>query len=256
MNKTKSILTEMLTENTGTQLMDSGEHKNRNWQINQNMDFESENIVTLTFKSEINYNRSVFHFLHSKLYYSEKLNIELKEFEKENIDLDYFELRENFPYWYAEKYNLEIGGLFGENSPFNVLTCNHVCNLSQDFLLTYFTLDKVESFIALQIHGGCDIRGGYTNPVIFEITDEDILNFSTGYISCNSCENNWHTTDSHNWYPENHKLINLEHYTFKETDKDTKTTETIAKNNINTDSIYIDNNKNGFCPICGNLLEG
>jgi hypothetical protein len=46
------------------------------------------------------------------------------------------------------------------------LTYNSDNNLSQDFQADTFSRDG-EDYVCLSIHGGCDIRGGYTRPRIF-----------------------------------------------------------------------------------------
>jgi len=51
-------------------------------------------------------------------------------------------------------------------------TYNHECSLDQTLQFITFTVDRQE-YCVLQIHGGCDVRGGYTDPVLFEVTGEE-----------------------------------------------------------------------------------
>lgn len=43
--------------------------------------------------------------------------------------------------------------------------------LSQTLQYVYFRCDGTD-YVALQIHGGADVRGGYTEPVVFETSDD------------------------------------------------------------------------------------
>jgi hypothetical protein len=54
-----------------------------------------------------------------------------------------------------------------------------------------------EFYVFLQIHGGCDIRGGYTDPVIFQVHYEDLIcgcdverGYSFGW-ECPECGERW-----------------------------------------------------------------
>lgn len=44
--------------------------------------------------------------------------------------------------------------------------------MSQDYMSTYFEYDG-DPYIAISIHNGCDIRGGYTDVHIFDVGQED-----------------------------------------------------------------------------------
>ncbi len=54
--------------------------------------------------------------------------------------------------------------------------------LDQVLLFTYFELrcgpgrgGNLGSYVVLQIHGGCDVRGGYSRPRVFTLNDSDEL---------------------------------------------------------------------------------
>jgi len=51
-------------------------------------------------------------------------------------------------------------------------TCNSDNWFSQQFQYNIFTY-KDEDIVAIQIHCGCDLRGGYTRPHFFRLVDED-----------------------------------------------------------------------------------
>jgi hypothetical protein len=66
--------------------------------------------------------------------------------------------------------------------------------------------DTDEYFIILQIHNGCDVRGGYTRPRVFGLGTEDNLSYflmAQTEVSafCKKCGMEWLSDDSgYNWY--------------------------------------------------------
>jgi len=77
-------------------------------------------------------------------------------------------------------------------------TYNHDCDLDQVF--DYFLLgDKAHTpkMVIIRSHNGCDVRGGYSDPYIFEV--DDWLSFLdyTLEVSCNCGEENlYHIPDT------------------------------------------------------------
>lgn len=61
---------------------------------------------------------------------------------------------------------------------------NYESDLDQVIQYIYFTIDDIQ-YLFLQVHTGCDVRGGYTSPLIVELLGEPSENF-TGY--CTACE--------------------------------------------------------------------
>ena len=67
---------------------------------------------------------------------------------------------------------------------------------------------EYNQYIALQIHGGCDVRGGYTRPRIFALTEEfSIMHNADGQIYCTGTgeepwenRHEWSTNDAYSWY--------------------------------------------------------
>ena len=70
----------------------------------------------------------------------------------------------------AEENGSPIGGIYGDGEPITVNTYNHESLLSQTIQYTYWE-DEDGGHVLLQIHGGADVRGGYTRPVIFDVSD-------------------------------------------------------------------------------------
>lgn len=200
MTNTRQILAEMLTENTGRHMLDSGGAYGRNWERNQGRDFDSEPATVLEFGPdgpEMTHN--VYHWLLGRVEYDDKLDKKFHRFAARDDQQDESWLAnvENWLHRYAE--NGRIGESFGCN------TYNGEDMLSQVLQYTAFELDNGCGFdphVILQIHGGCDVRGGYTAPRVFRLYGElyDMLDNARGHIACDSCDANWYTDDSYHWY--------------------------------------------------------
>lgn len=158
-SQTQNVLAEMLGENTGRHMLDSGGAYGRNWERNQGITVEdwinSPRVRTDKYCGPI---VNVFHYLNEYLDYNEELDNEFQDWmmEPEREDDSYF----SCVYEWCEKED-ESTYVFGG------LTYNYDNNLSQDFQADTFSRDGVD-YVCLSIHGGCDIRGGYTRPRIFE----------------------------------------------------------------------------------------
>jgi hypothetical protein len=70
------------------------------------------------------------------------------------------------------------GGVWDYNS-YN----DEYCLLDQTIQVTFFCIAD-RAYVALQIHGGCDVRGGYTKPAIFEGGVDELLNASSTRFYC------------------------------------------------------------------------
>tara|TARA_R100000664_G_C2747624_1_gene135123 strand:- start:259 stop:879 length:621 start_codon:yes stop_codon:yes gene_type:complete len=174
--ETKQLIYEMLTENTGKHFLDSGGDDNRWWQRNQKktlQDFEDEEEETMHKDGDYYYrNVSVFHYL--------------SQLELDNICRDFNELNTNTKDWEGEAYGvcktawkfLKVGGRgfsctsdffeIEEGRTFN--TYNGESDLSQILQGTWLTIND-EEYLLLQIHNGCDARGGYTDAKLFKTRD-------------------------------------------------------------------------------------
>lgn len=163
--RNQEVLAAMLTENTGRHMLDSGGAYGRNWERAQGKtveDFIAEpDMLVQKYGVYIN----IFHYLDANIEYDEELDNEFQEWmnEDERKDESYFAC----VYEWCEKEDREeyiMGGL----------TYNYDNFLSQDFQADTFNRDG-ESYICLSIHGGCDIRGGYTRPRIFKVDSYDSM---------------------------------------------------------------------------------
>lgn len=160
-SKTQEILAEMLTENTGRGLLDSGDAYGRNWERNQGLtvaDFVNSEKVRLTKYGPA---ASLFHYLNDTLEYAEELDKEFQEWIDDPIRKDNSYLEDSYDWAsnFEDSYYPSFNSYNGEDI------------LSQGFQVETFSMDG-DDYCCLSIHGGCDIRGGYTKPRIFKILGE------------------------------------------------------------------------------------
>ena len=266
MNLTERKLTEMLQENTGTHFLDSGGAYGRSWQRNQGRSFINEAESYLSFKYDyIDVTHNAFHFLMYCLEYDPDMQRRFTRFANKHPDDYWIEVMEKF----AD--SIKGVGIYGEGNAFTTNTYNGECLLSQTLQFTYFETEDGE-FVLLQIHGGCDVRGGYTAPKVFRVLNElSIFDYARGTISCTGEESKkkqkeidnqkvlpnfpsndidtdphyWSTDDGYHWYEDGSTAGHqLETYEFSEDEKDK-----------GKGVIFVDEDGNGYCPICGSLLK-
>jgi len=208
---TNKKLKEMLCENTGTHILDSGGAYGRSWQRNRHKDFDNSDSINLdVWNDDFNATFDAYHYLKTYLDLddtAQKLNKEFEEFtnREENKRKYWLELMDEFA---ESKHN---GGSHIVDKPSTTNTYNYDNLLSEVLQYTVFYMEEYEGkdidqhFILLQIHGGCDVRGGYTNPYIFRIVDMDYFVMAQYDIdvSCPDCEYDWSSDDSgSHWYFE------------------------------------------------------
>jgi hypothetical protein len=211
---TSEVLISMLTQNVGTNILDSGgtprydENGNyigsaygygRNFERNQYRNFETELATGVSFRhGKINVVHNVYHWLKDRLEFNEELNtlfhVDFKEEKDSDNYKSWLELMAEFPEWLGkhmtEKEENDSyenpGGIYGEGEPITVNTCNDEDLLSQTIQFHYWTC-KAGEFVALQIHGGADVRGGYTSPRIFSVNGNSelaMLEYDKASIYC------------------------------------------------------------------------
>ena len=172
-NETERIIHEMLIENTGAHPLDSGGIYGRHWERNRAIrDFRETPEV---YVSEDGVLINVFHYLTCYLErdeLSEELEKQLYEFaeEPENRDLSWFYVMEGF----ADQLE-DLGWIV--HPPFNTYNSdNFLSQVLQGIVVE--TPDREEYYIILQIHNGCDVRGGYTKPRIFKLLEHEEFFFN------------------------------------------------------------------------------
>ncbi len=168
MTKTDEILAGMLTENTGSHFLDSGGAYGRAWEKNQGKEVETFLAEPKVSTSGQMFTISTFHFLTNRLEFDEEMNSKFESFasREENKDNYWTTLGEDF-------LKNELGLVEKSYDPMQwVNTYNGEDLLSQ--IIQYLPFENEEDsewYVLLQIHGGCDARGGYTAPKVFRIID-------------------------------------------------------------------------------------
>ena len=217
-NYLHNVVSGMLTENTGRHFLDSGGAYGRHWEKNQGRSFKNEPSVSIEIDgnddrtwdyANITYN--IYHFMMNHLELDRmtgKLNRAFTMYANrpENEEKHWLELMEEF----AEQFE----------NPHGFNTYNFENILSQVLQGEMFEHDG-ETYVLLQVHGGCDVRGGYTAPRVFKVIDPDYFWLAMNDVSahCNGqkfdprqeclpgieldpyCRNNWMSDDSgYHWY--------------------------------------------------------
>lgn len=175
----KQTIIDMLKEDTGTHFLDSGGTNNRHHQKNKNVNFDELPPIEFDiYNNEIDYTINLYHYLMSA-------NLEL-----DSICNAFNELQDNSNDWNATGEDTECYGVSSKawsylNNNHDVIvsntwnTYNGQTFLSQVLQGSYLDING-ESYVLFQVHGGADVRGGYTNAKLFKL----------GYFQeCLPCEN-------------------------------------------------------------------
>tara|TARA_R110002110_G_scaffold9257_1_gene45818 strand:- start:327 stop:1040 length:714 start_codon:yes stop_codon:yes gene_type:complete len=165
----------MLTENTGTHFLDSGGAGGRMWQRNANkclQDFEDEQEESYQYaadSNEIFRTVSVYHFLTNDLqidnicFEFNSLNTEPKDWEADtNTDVSIYGVSVAAWQHLTSFYEVKVSRSWN--------TYNGESDLSQILQGANLTIND-EEYILIQIHGGADARGGYTDAKLFKCGD-------------------------------------------------------------------------------------
>jgi hypothetical protein len=161
----QTLIYQMLTTSTGKHFLDSGDAYGRHWQKNQARtieDFIAEDQATLYIskyenKLEAEVSISLFHYL------------------SENLELD--SICRTFNALPCDNWESDMFGVSKEGKEYlesldatikdDFNSFNWDSSLSQYIQYTLLDIDGTD-YVALQIHGGCDIRGGYTDAKLFK----------------------------------------------------------------------------------------
>ena len=226
MTTTKEILVQMLTENTGIHMLDSGMANGRNWQQNQGKTVEYFDSIPAVTIDKYDITIDVYHWLEDKLDYNEKQDKIFQRFinQKKYQDVGWLPICEDFV-----KLLTGMGAPYGEGDASWINTYNSECLLSQTLQFLPFIVPEdhgsfeASSYVILQIHGGADVRGGYTIPRLFGANTEDMFSFAEASLYCEGVDediapgqvnlegevvtprhdsHNWYTDDSYSWYED------------------------------------------------------
>lgn len=193
----ESLVFEMLTENTGRHPLDSGGHYGRNWERNNEKTLEY-------FKRQPLEEFGVFNLSQENLDKEGKprsvwidRTVNLFPFlTGGNLQLD--DICDDFNSWAdgdwsdeSEFYGVTEGQHemlkhFDVEELYTFNTYNGDSDLSQILQGSWVKIND-NYYVILQIHGGCDARGGYTTARLFEAREESYLHeYCREYLD--SCE--------------------------------------------------------------------
>jgi hypothetical protein len=166
--ETERVLHEMLTENTGAHPLDSGYIYGRHWEENRRVgDFRKLPVVEV---DEDSVTINVFHYLRAFLErdeLSKELERRLYEYADlpENERTPWLGVMEGFVEDILAEEGWEDLGSFNTYNWENLLS-----QVLQGIIVEH---DDYGRYVILQIHNGCDVRGGYTQPRIFRLLEDD-----------------------------------------------------------------------------------
>jgi len=199
MTKTQEILQEMLKENTGRSMLDSGGAYGRNWERNQGVDFMAQPESVLDFCWGLSVTHNVFHWLTEKLDYAPELDAAFHGWAESSGECWLEDMKKWVEDIVKDERREPATGLYGEGNPITINTYNNEDLLSQIIQYIYFELDGT-GYVILQIHGGCDARGGYGTPHVLEVCEEcGIFDNARASICCESRKHRWFSDDGYSW---------------------------------------------------------
>ena len=200
----KARIIRMLTENTGCDILDSGGAYGRAWERNRHIpmdEWDKRDACHVTVyghgrDGEVTISYDVYRYLTLFLDItdeSERLNAILKNIVETSGNRSYLQDMEEF----LERDEVDIDGYACGGI---VNTYNYDNIISQVLQYGIFEVDG-EPYIILQIHGGCDVRGGYTVPQIFSLNHPDYFSMAQTDIMAYCGCGEWLSDDAgYNWY--------------------------------------------------------
>lgn len=212
-NNTEAAIYAMLTENTGGSILDSGGAYGRNWERNQKKtleDFKDGPAAWLEPKYGI-VSKSLFWHLVDHLTIDEPLTAHFDKFAELDPEAGYFELMD---LWLDELGIGQEGDFYSGRLSFNTYNFENWLP-DQTIQGAFFGLNG-NDYLIMQVHGGCDVRGGYTRPRVFSlgyegrdgfIFEAESANFTCTNEECGNwlnirgyevevCDKNGHTLDT------------------------------------------------------------
>lgn len=261
-SKTQQIVNAMLVEDTGRSLCDSGDYYGRNYDINRKQGLPLVPRSLPSFKYD---SISVVHrlaaWLPAMLEYNPTIQRKFTRFAnlKANKDKCWLEVMQE----YCKK--IEGKGIYGDGDSFVINSYNGEDLLSQTIQYCYWT-DDTGAHVLLQVHGGCDVRGGYTAPKAFDVggeygsDDTAIFDNAKANIYCTGkdCDSSWYTDDGYHWYDNGsgENLEKLERVVLSGEPSAPNAVEVIAARKIAGlgRALIVDSDGNGYCPDCGAKL--
>lgn len=172
--KIQNLIYSMLTESTGSALCDSGGDDGRHWQRNQKktiQDFINEpecSLETYEYRNgqwDLTPTISLFHKLTSSLDLDDLCN-EFNSMPVENWNSDYYGVSSEGFEWLENLGFKAIGEAYNSYNGDSILS-----QVVQGQQLEF----NGDDYVLLQIHNGCDVRGGYTDAKLFKLDTDNVM---------------------------------------------------------------------------------
>lgn len=293
-SKTAQVLAEMLVEDVGRSMLDSGgtpkydEHGNyigslygygRSFERNKGRAFEHEPATFLSFRWGVEITHNVYHWLNDRLVYDGAMDYRFRRFanREEHEGKHWLQLMEEFPEYLRSK-GVEVSGPGGGgDEPMTTNTYNNEDLLSQTLQFTQFSAYPDGDYVLLQIHGGADVRGGYTAPRAFRVLGDwySMHDYGDAVVTCDGIERataeqmtlpSIHVdrrTEPHIWDFQGGYWTNDQGQHWRRDDNIPFDKYQIKRADVDDDEeqltpgqgyIYVDENGVGHCPLDGSPL--
>lgn len=195
----KQTIEGMLKEKIGTSILDSGGAYGRHFEKNQSINFDNTDSV---YFDDCSIYRSTYHYLIDNL----SITKESKEYQKQynqfikDSEECYLVDMENFIDHLQDRDILREDNYIINKTPEANNTYNYD-NLIDQVLQYIIFYDGDNYYIILQVHGGCDVRGGYTAPKIFQLYDiEDFISQQYNCSVTTKEGNSYYSDDTYHFY--------------------------------------------------------
>lgn len=214
-----AVIKNMMCENTGKNLLDSGDAYGRHYEENQNgimtgpqkVDFWTDDKK----ETELIPIVPLYDFLTYSLEIDEEANIYNNRF------YNYIGAHDLDPYSVVDiEDTIKVIGEESEYSKMEMInTYNYECHLSQTIQFMLFDDGYGNTYVCLQIHNGCDVRAGYTLPKIFYVKEPEyfITGTTDARITCGCRDYNYYDYDSIEMYDGEDYIYIDDKYIFNHT---------------------------------------
>jgi len=173
---TAEVLAGMFTENTGSHFLDSGGAYGRHHEQNAGKTAQDFLAAPRVYVEDDYAVLDTYHFLNDRVEFSPAMTAAFDRWLESDPDLTEWDGMNDWP----DAIGAESNGI--------VNTYNGECNLSQTLQFVTFTLGG-SAWVLLQVHGGADVRGGYTAPKVFALDDwVDLYDYDRLRLNCGDCD--------------------------------------------------------------------
>ena len=191
----EKVIAEMLTENTGMNVLDSGGKSDRQWQQNQGREFKKEDATQVEMweqSNEVIITFNLFHYLTAYLELDancKKLQRKFDKFAKspEQEDEPWLVTMEEFT---EQVHDPSAYGFFGTDNTYNY---DNVLDGAIQFVSFGY---EGELYMLMQTHNGADIRGGYSEPKVFKVPEPDYFIIAQNTVYASTDKFAWDSDDA------------------------------------------------------------